>query len=246
MDTEFDRHQISRPRSFADKVAGFLRTEIESGRFLRGERLPTETQLGMNFGVSRTVIREAIGMLKHDGVLESYQGRGIFVATNPTTPSFRLEHADVTNKSELEQILEFLIANEVAATGLAAARRSSAESRRIRKALVDMEKAIERDETGTNEDVAFHGAIAAATRNPFFISFNHFLEHRIRNLIRTARTNSKRAGYATLVHQEHCAIYDAIEARDADRARQAAERHLRNAAARLRGDWSPKRSVGTG
>lgn len=56
----------------------------------------------------------------------------------------------------------------------------------------------------------------------------------MRNLIRVARTNTARfEGLAYAVQEEHAAIYAALKARDAAAARDAAERHPRNAAARL-------------
>ncbi|PRX08785.1 UNVERIFIED_ORG: DNA-binding FadR family transcriptional regulator [Martelella mediterranea] len=234
--TETDR-QIRRfapPRSFADKIADILRNEIYRGVFRPGERLPTEGKLCSTFGVSRAVVREAISALKQDGILESYQGRGIFVSDRPPEATFRLATADLDDLEELERVLEFLIAHETAATSLAAERRTEEELQQIKDALDAMNAAITRNEAGVDEDLAFHAAISAATNNEFFVSFNAFLENRVRHLIREARANSSRAGLTKYVQQEHDEIYAAIEARDRDAARIAAERHLRNAAERLR------------
>ncbi|MGX5666629.1 FadR/GntR family transcriptional regulator [Rhizobium daejeonense] len=225
--------RISPPRSYANKIADVLRDEIYRGVFRPGERIPTEGELCANFGVSRAVVREAISALKQDGILESYQGRGIFVSSEPPEATFRLA-ADLEDMQELERVLEFLLAHESAAAGLAAERRSEAELSQIRQALEKMDAAISRNEPAVDEDLAFHAAISAATNNEYFVSFGAFLENRIRHLIREARANSSRAGLTTIVQQEHKAIYDAIAARDRDAARAAAERHLRNAAERLR------------
>ncbi len=230
---EVNVRRISPPRSYANKIADVLRDEIYRGVFRPGERIPTEGELCANFGVSRAVVREAISALKQDGILESYQGRGIFVSSEPPEATFRLA-ADLEDMQELERVLEFLLAHESAAAGLAAERRSEAELSQIRQALEKMDAAISRNEPAVDEDLAFHAAISAATNNEYFVSFGAFLENRIRHLIREARANSSRAGLTTIVQQEHKAIYDAIAARDRDAARAAAERHLRNAAERLR------------
>jgi DNA-binding FadR family transcriptional regulator len=230
---------MSPPRSFANKIADILRGEIYRGVFRPGERLPTEGELQANFGVSRAVVREAISALKQDGILESYQGRGIFVSTEPPEATFRLA-ADLEDLQELERVLEFLLAHESAAAALAAERRSDTELLEIREALDRMNDAIVRKESGVDEDLAFHAAISSATNNEYFVSFGAFLENRIRHLIREARENSSREGLTDIVQKEHQAIYDAIAIKDREGARAAAERHLRNAADRLRqrgGNW---------
>lgn len=235
MDSLVGRVQkMTPPRNYADKIADVLRGEIERGIFKPGERLPTENLLSTTFGVSRAVIREAISALKHDGVLESFQGRGIFMRSQPSEATFRLVETDINDDEGLQKILEFLIAIEVAATGIAAERRTKSELAQIKRALGAMERAIEKGEPGIEEDMNFHSAIATATNNPFFISFSAFLENRVRHLIRTARATSSRAGLTALVQSEHRAIYDAIAAGDRDAASKAAEQHLRNAAARLK------------
>jgi DNA-binding FadR family transcriptional regulator len=226
--------KLKRSQSFAGEMADVLRDEIERGVFRPGERLPTEHVLAETFGVSRSVVREAISVLKSDGLVESFQGRGIFVSETPPEAAFRLRQPNLDDKVELALILEFLIANEVAATSLAAERCLDSDLTKIRRALDAMARAVAIGEPGVDEDVAFHAAIIAATRNPFIIAFSNFLEHRVRNLIRTARTNTARfRGLAERVQAEHQAIYDAIAARDPAAARAAAETHLRNAAARL-------------
>lgn len=226
--------RFSPPRSFADKIADILRNEIYRGVFRPGERLPTEGELCSTFGVSRAVVREAISALKQDGILESYQGRGIFVSDRPPEATFRLATADLDDIKELERVLEFLIAHETAATSLAAERRTPEELQLIREALDAMNAAIARNESGVDEDLAFHAAISAATNNEFFVAFSAFLENRVRHLIREARANTQKIGMTKYVQQEHDEIYAAIEAGDRDAARIAAERHLRNAAERLR------------
>jgi DNA-binding FadR family transcriptional regulator len=229
----FQDRKLKPPRSYADKIAEILRAEIERGLFRPGERLPTESEIGTNFGVSRTVVREAISALKHDGYLETFQGRGIFVAERKMEATFKLINADLSDAAELNNILDFLIANEVAATGLAAERRSKNQLADITSALRAMEEAIHQGKTGIDEDLRFHASIVAASMNPYFISFNAFLENRVRHLIRTARIKSSKVGLTLHVQKEHQAIFDAIERGNKGRACSAAEAHLRNAAARL-------------
>lgn len=234
MDLTGKGRRLARPPSLPDEIARRLREEIRQNVLKPGDRLPSEQQLSRSFGVSRPVVREAISRLRYDGVVESFQGRGVFVKEAGNGSSFRIDDPDLGDQQELAHILELLVTVEVAATALAAERRSAAQLSEIKLALDAMAAAIEQGRAGIDEDVGFHRCIVEATGNPFFITFVSFLESRVRNLIRAARTNTARfEGLAYAVQQEHEAIYRALEARDAAAARSAAERHLRNAAARL-------------
>lgn len=226
--------RLAPPRSFASKVTDALRAEIQRGTFRPGDRLPTEMVLSETFGVSRAVIREAIFALKQDGIVESFQGRGIFVASNSPEATFRIDRAGFDDMEEIGRVLEFLLAHEAAAAGLAAERRTEDDLLRIRTALESIDEAIKRGENGIEQDMGFHAEILAATKNHIFMSFGAFLENRVRHLIREARANSSRKGLTRVVQDEHRAIYVAIVAGDKIAAHAAAENHLTNAAARLR------------
>lgn len=225
---------IGRAPSLAATLAERLRDEILSGRVNVGDKLPTEQQLAATYGVSRPVVREAIGRLKHDGLVTTRQGAGAFVAEIRENSSFRLEALDFGNLVELRNLIELLMAVEAAATGHAALRRSVAELAGIEARLRAMQAAIDRGEPGVDEDVAFHRAIVEASGNSFFCDLSEFLDRRVRNFIRAARANTARHhGLAQVVQEEHRAIFEAIAARDAPGARRAAETHLVKAADRL-------------
>lgn len=226
---------LVRPLGLPDEIAKRLRSEVLNGTLKPGDKLPSEQQLCRMFGVSRPVVREAISRLKYDGVLESFQGRGVFVRGDGRDSSFRIDDPNLNDQRELAHVIELLVAIEGVATGLAAARRSSRELKAIKKALDAMAAAIDDGRSGVDEDVTFHRTIVEATGNPYFITLVSFLESRVRNLIRAARTNTARyEGLAYKVQEEHEAIYRAILTHDAEAAKAAAERHLRNAAARLK------------
>lgn len=225
---------LARAPSLPDEIARRLRDEIQRRVLKPGDRLPSEQQLSRSFGVSRPVVREAISRLRYDGVVESFQGRGVFVKEGASGTAFRIDNPDLDDQEELEHILELLVTVEVAATALAAERRSEEQLRGIERALRAMDVAIEEGLPGVDEDVDFHRRIVEATGNPFFIAFIGFLENRVRNLIRAARTaTASFEGLAYFVQQEHEAIFRALAEQDPGAARAAAERHLRNAAGRL-------------
>lgn len=228
------RDIISRGPSLADTLALRLREEIVSGCLRPGEKLATEQQIAETYGVSRPTVREAIGRLKHDGLVATRQGAGVFVADPGTASVFRLDVADFTNNDEIKNIVELLMAIEATATEHAAVRRSDADLRAIQAQLDAMQAAIDRGDPGVDEDLAFHRAIIEAMGNPFFRDLSDFLDRRVRTFIRTARSNTARMGGLTqTVQAEHQAIFEAIVRSNASAARDAAETHLKNAAARL-------------
>lgn len=228
------RDVLGRAPSLADTLAHRLREEIASGRLRPGEKLPTEHQMSETYGVSRPIVREAVGRLKHDGLVTTRQGAGAFVADPGAASTFRLDIADLSDKAEMSAIVELLMAVEATATAHAAVRRSVDDLARIRCQLDAMQAAVDRGDPGVDEDMAFHRAIVEATGNPYFRDLSQFLDHRVRHFIRTARANTARlGGLAQAVQREHEAIFAAIERQDAASARTAAEEHLRNAASRL-------------
>ncbi|MFG1343574.1 FadR/GntR family transcriptional regulator [Xanthobacter autotrophicus DSM 431] len=228
------RDILGRAPSLAETLAHRLREEIASGRLKPGERLPTEQMMSQTYGVSRPIVREAVGRLKHDGLVTTRQGAGAFVAAPEAASTFRIDIADFSDKEEMSAIVELLMAVEATATAHAAVRRSEEELEAIRAQLEAMQRAIDRGEPGVDEDMGFHRAIAEATGNQYFRDLSRFLDQRVHYFIRTARSNTARhSGLAQAVQREHEAIYAAIEKKDPAAARAAAEEHLRNAAARL-------------
>ena len=233
---------LRRPPSLADTLAARLRQKIADGDLGPGEKLPTEQQLSEMYGVSRPTVREAVGCLKHDGIVVTRQGAGAFVADPETVSVFRLDVKDFSDKNEIFHIVELLMAVECAATEHAAERRTDADLRAIQTQLDAMQAAIDRNDPGVDEDVEFHRAIITATKNPFFRDLSGFLDHRVRNFIRTARSNSAPlAGMSQTVQREHERIFDAIVRQDSSAAREAAESHLKNETARLARYLAPKK-----
>ena len=216
-------------------ITAWLKLQIEQQQLRPGDKLPSEKQLCEQFSVSRSVVREAVSQLKSEGLVSSQQGRGVFVNERGKRQSFRLDPTQLSDEEDLAYVLELLITIEVAATRLAAIRRTPEDLKRIKRALIGMEYAIAHDELGDAEDYLFHQSIVDAAQNPHFIALSEYLEQHIRRLIRKARSNTAQyhQDLVECVQQEHQAIFRAVEAGDADAAANAAESHLRNAAERL-------------
>lgn len=234
-DGEPDR-RIGRPLSLADQVVAALQEDIEIGRFVAGGRLPTEPELAASFGVSRTVIREAVSRLKADGVVVSRQGAGVFVSDAPLQRSFRIRDAEVGSGVALREIFELRLCLEVEGAGLAAIRRSQADLVALRHWLEEMDRTKLGQDIGVAADIEFHRAIAAASGNGKVAEFQRYLSLLLNQSVTIARTNTlTRRGSAPVdgVVGEHRDIYHAIDAGSAAEARSAMRRHLLLAAMRL-------------
>src|SRR5580704_14105114 len=76
--------------SLTDRITAALRQDIISGKYEPGRQLPAGKDLSATFGVSITVIREALSRLKSDGLIASHQGKGVFVEDDARARPFRL------------------------------------------------------------------------------------------------------------------------------------------------------------
>ncbi|MEB2401089.1 MAG: FadR/GntR family transcriptional regulator [Alcaligenaceae bacterium] len=222
---------VKRRASLADDVADALRERLLRGDFKAGDRLPTGSELSAAFSVSLAVIREAMSRLKHDGLVETIQGAGVFATGTGGSKTFRLD-ADGGGQEALKHIFELRLAFEEGAAYLAASRRTPRTLRGLRKAFELMH--ADDPGAGAAADKEFHRLIAGATGNPLFLEFFDFLAARIDSTIFIARAHSAEAGVSAEALEEHREILRAIEARDGAAAKAAMFRHLNNAAARLR------------
>ncbi|KEO58061.1 GntR family transcriptional repressor for pyruvate dehydrogenase complex [Thalassospira sp. MBR-102] len=222
--------------SLTEKVIASLRHEIESGMRTPGSKLPTEPVLTEQFGVSRTVVREAIAALKADGLLEPRQGAGVFVlAPSPRKLGSTIFAVDSAQISDVLEILELRMAVEIEAAGLACARSSAAQQAKIYEALQEMTDCFERGNPTEKADFEFHRAIADATNNRRYVEF---LEHLGDKTIPRAQLRRRppevedQKNYMQKILAEHHRIFDAIASRDAETARTAMREHLSQSQAR--------------
>ncbi|WP_417843379.1 FadR/GntR family transcriptional regulator [Thalassospira sp.] len=228
--------KAQRKVSLTEKVISSLRREIESGNLTPGSKLPTEPALTEQFGVSRTVVREAIAALKADGLLEPRQGAGVFVlAPAPRKNTGSIFDVDFAQISDVLEILELRMAVEIEAAGLACARSSVAQQAKIYEALREMEFQVQSGSPAEKADYEFHRAIADATNNRRYGEFLEYLGDKTipRAQLRRKPTEAEdQKAYMEKILAEHHRIYDAISLRDAEGAREAMREHLSQSQAR--------------
>jgi GntR family transcriptional repressor for pyruvate dehydrogenase complex len=220
-------------RNLASSLVRQLSEAIRSGALKPGDRLPTEQEMTAQFGVSRTVVREAVAALTAEGLVIKRHGVGVFVETNVQNRPFRIDPDGLGQLQEVLKVMELRMSVEVEAAGLAAERRGKNELRRLADALRAIEADIRAGDLAVHSDFAFHVAVAEASGNHYFSRFLEFLGH----FIIPRQTVSRLHGgvdieYLNRVQAEHRRIYEEITAGDSTGARKAMRTHLVNSRTR--------------
>jgi GntR family transcriptional regulator, transcriptional repressor for pyruvate dehydrogenase complex len=226
-----------RSRSLAHELVESIGARIQ-GRLLKpGDKLPTESEIMKSYGVSRTVVREAISRLQAGGLVETRHGIGTFVLEPRPNQGFGIDPADIATAVDVMAVLELRISLETESAGLAAQRRTEAQLAEMRAALDAFEANVGGAGEAVSPDFRFHLAIANATGNRYFADI---MSHLGATLIPRARINSSRVAqedlpqYLRRVNREHEEIFSAIARGDAESARAAMRIHLTNSRERLR------------
>jgi len=228
---------IQPQRNLTSALAARLSKEITAGKLPPRTRLPTERALMETYGVSRTVVREAIAALRAEGLVETRQGSGAYVAADPRRRPFRIDPEGLQSIAQVLDVMELRLCVEVEAAELAAERRSNADLGRMRRINRAMGKAIAGGDAAIDLDFALHTAIGAATGNLYFSSFLDFIGRIIiprRTVLIDEQAAAERTPYLDRIHKEHEAIIAAIAERDAGAAGRAMRAHLVNGRERYR------------
>ena len=205
-----------------DTVCKDLSTLV--GRYARSDRndLPTTGELSAHFGVSRTVLREAISRLKLQGLIEVKHGVGLRVCNQlhrPVTASVTLLVPDEAER--LRQTMEARLLVEVEIARLAAARIDESGLNALHEAQVQLASA-ESNEEAVDADIEFHRSLAAA-------SGNQVLALMLESITSFGKESRKvtiaRAGVPQ-AHRTHEIIIDALKRHDSRGAVEAMRGHL--------------------
>jgi DNA-binding FadR family transcriptional regulator len=228
-----DFTQIKRSEHLPIRIAAEIGKEIADGSIRPGQKLPTEHILASTFGVSRSVVREAIAQLRNEGLVETRQGVGAFATELEQRQSIRIEAGHLGDRATFRGLFQVRFALETEAAGLAALHRSKADLDKLDHALTQMTGAEKWTEQGIVADLAFHKIVAAATHNEYFLQFVGFIAERIHIAINAARASAILEEIVETTIAEHVAVRDAILSGDPLAAKAAMRHHLEGAAKRL-------------
>jgi GntR family transcriptional regulator, transcriptional repressor for pyruvate dehydrogenase complex len=230
-------------RTLTERVADNLVAYILEEGLQDGQLLPSSADLAERYGVSRTVVREAIADLAGRGILRRGQGRETLVVSPGQEQlggllRFRTLHDGVSS----EEVQETRRAIEAITSGLAAARRTPEHLQALEAALEEMRRA-RTDAAFHDADVSFHNTLARASQNRLILIIFEGIEALVREVRLRATVGRRLRGESfDSVIAAHQAIYDAVVRRDPREAETAMLIHLRQTEeglSALRGSVTP-------
>ncbi|MEM1117178.1 MAG: FadR/GntR family transcriptional regulator [Bacteroidota bacterium] len=218
---------VGKSELLSQTVETAIEDAIRAGDFGQGDKLPSEMQLCEQFGVSRTVMREALRVLSARGLLRIEKGRGIFVqrlsADSVATPMELYLHMHTGPDHALHVVgARQLIEPPIAAA--AAVHHAASDAEKLRANVADLATVKGDQERLSQLDMTFHLLIAEAAHNPLLPLF----VRPIQKLMPAIKANVYEVvgdAHEAAVHW-HTRILEAILARDAGRAEAEMREHL--------------------
>lgn len=217
-----------------ERAAVRIRELIDAGEMRPGGKLPPERRLAEEFGLSRSSVREAIRLLSEQGVLEARRGSGTYISS-PDVSGLEVRMAEAMSKQRerLWHIFEFRRMLEPRLARAAAELADAELVSKLEHFVASQEQALADGKSGSDEDLAFHRAVAEATGNPVAMealeALGSFIaESRSEVLLTPDRSQNS--------PDSHRKVLDAIRLGDGDAAEQEMERHLREVEETVFGD----------
>lgn len=208
-------------RALVDHVVEEVMQSILAGDFPVGSELPAAEKLAEGFGVSMTVIREAMRVLRSQGLVTVSQGKRPLVAAADSSATVSMLGLSLGRAGSMADLMQVRWVLEVEVAALAAQHATDAQVARLAAAVEEMRDGTTM-ERQVNADLAFHRVLAEATGNPLFPILLQSLEDLLREFRRRSiKGRSVRSGI-----KEHAAVLQAVRSRDPHEAREAMIRHM--------------------
>jgi GntR family transcriptional repressor for pyruvate dehydrogenase complex len=218
---------LTRQPSLAAQVTSQMLAAVFSGTSIVGEELPSERDLSLQFGVSRTVIREALRGLQAKGVLEVQTGKAARIVAVPASQVSEIVQLYVHGAQSqdllgADDIAEVRTTLELRLSELAAVHATPGDLDLIEASLAAMHASSDA-ENAARHDTEFHLLLAAATHNPLYVT----LLESINAVMAPYRLSSlRRPGRIEVAVRQHQEVLDAVRTGDQTVARQAMQSHL--------------------
>lgn len=218
--------------SISEEIAQQIMDLIASGDLKPGQRLPSERDLCKNFGAGRSSLREALRCLSILGVLNARVGEGTTVASDGGKFLGKItEWRMITEKHDIENLLEVRIGLEGVSAANAALRATQKELEHLEELISQMKGAVQERKHFASLDLEFHLALARASGNDFLIDLISMIRSQLaRGLTKVLLLPNA----IPLSLKEHIAVFEAVRKRDSEAARNAMHGHLQAALQRHR------------
>jgi DNA-binding FadR family transcriptional regulator len=211
-----------------EKVFAFLRERLLAGSLKPGDRLISERELASLLGVSRPIVREALRALTVLGIVEIRDRIGT-VVTRPNVSVLNdfFTFALAQQADMVEDVMQARVAIECQAIRLACERANIADFERLQRTLASIEQTIDEADAGGMADFDFHRSIVVSSHSETLTVLHNSMagllthSHRSRRELVQAFPSMK----TYLIH-DHRRIFEAVIARDPERADETLRKHF--------------------
>ncbi|MDY0394058.1 FadR/GntR family transcriptional regulator [Virgibacillus halophilus] len=214
-------------KSLKQTVIQEIKRYILDEQLHAGDKLPTERKFTEMFGVSRSVVREALSYLENTGVIRVRQGQGAFLNESNIANLldnffflWQINSGNIRDILGLRVIFESSAIDEIITKG-------DAEAVQTLRKIVDENLQATTLEAYREADTAFHKQLLQATNNQLFIQLTNMITS---YFFQVQHIQLSLEEYRSLT-MEHVAIVDALEQRDAAKAKALLTKHINNAKA---------------
>lgn len=207
-----------------EQLAGLLRERITSGDLREGDRLPSETALAKQAGVSRSTVREALRILEQGGLVERASPRIMVVADRSDNPGFRELHRELRRRNvTFHHLHEALMTFDPELTRFAAIRADKSDLHTLHDLLEAQERHFDHLAEWSRLDVEFHATLAEMSANPALIIAREPISQLLLPALYRFMDTKEMAEHATSYHRR---IVSEIEVHDPDTAAAVMRRHI--------------------
>jgi len=215
---------VQRPNAVEDVIHSFQQALL-NGNLQPGEKLPSETELGQQFGVGRGTVREAMKMLSAMGVVEIRRGDGTYVCESISPKVINpLLFAVLMESSDVDDLYDFRRMIDVGYSQFAAAKATDEDFAHMAELIEEMKTyraSGERDEEQLMQlDLSFHCAVLEATKNPLIVKIGQMVMEMFRETVKQAISTPGGVGWTIEQHQR---ILVALQSRDPQQVCEAVE-----------------------
>lgn len=219
-------------RKLYEEVAGKLQEEIRTGTYQPGDRLPSERILAQEYGVSRSVIREAFRSLEQMGCVEARTGGGTYVkAPEISSMVDSMSMLISLDESFAMELVEARLVVETEIARLAAERRTEEQIVMMHKTLDEMRREVYAGGKGIEQDSKFHGQLAEAAGNRVLQMMSSSCAEVLNRSMEVTQAIEGVPKLALIAHEE---ILHQVEKQDGRKAEACMRKHLLSADENLR------------
>jgi len=222
--------------SLVDRLVDQIRSSINAGNYSLGERLPTIMDMARRFGVGHPTVREALKKLEAIGIVEIRHGSGVYVTRTQDVLMLASDYSGKVTKKLLLDLIQARSPIEVQSVALATKVGRAEDFAEMKRLLAEAGENLDNDAVLNSVNMAFHRQIAKASGNTVIAQLLDVMQDLFadeQRLILGIFGSRKRD------HEEHLAIFAALEKRNEKLATERMRQHLEGVAAAIQ-RWDPQ------